>query len=107
MAVAGLRVSNGFADLEALYRHLDSINLLDDERLRPGWDLYFMVSLSCGSIREVWALDRHSFSLNGFAGLTCLITSLTRSHTFSHARSRSLTLTPRHSHPSPRTGATA
>lgn len=46
LSTASLRISNGFSDLEALYRHLDSIDLLNEERLRPGWDLYFMVSCS-------------------------------------------------------------
>lgn len=46
LSSATLRISNGFSDLEGLYRHLDSIDLLDEERLRPGWDLYFMASIS-------------------------------------------------------------
>jgi dCMP deaminase len=44
LGAAALRISNGSPDLDGLYRHLDAINLLDEERLRPGWDLYFMVS---------------------------------------------------------------
>ncbi len=46
LTAAALRISNGFPDLDGLYRHLDAVNLLDEERLRPGWDLYFMVSRS-------------------------------------------------------------
>lgn len=54
LSAAALRISNGFSDLGGLYRHLDAVNLLDEQRLRPGWDLYFMVSQrwSVGSRRR-------------------------------------------------------
>lgn len=38
-----VRVINSFHSISDLYAHLDSLNLLDPENLRPGWDAYFMV----------------------------------------------------------------
>lgn len=43
LAAAHVAVNNHFGTVEELYNHLDQLDLLDDERLRPGWDLYFMV----------------------------------------------------------------
>ncbi|KZT62600.1 hypothetical protein CALCODRAFT_533680 [Calocera cornea HHB12733] len=37
-------VLNGFATIPELHAHLDALDLLDPERLRPGWDSYFMVT---------------------------------------------------------------
>lgn len=42
--VAHTTVVNRFEGLNGLHAHLDQANLLDEERLRPGWDMYFMVS---------------------------------------------------------------
>lgn len=39
-------INNSFPNLEALYRHLDTIDLLHPEHLRPNWETYFMVCLS-------------------------------------------------------------
>ena len=36
---------NDYETRSALYDCLDGMNLLNEERLRPGWDTYFMVSL--------------------------------------------------------------
>lgn len=44
MAMAPVQIMNDFGTEEDLYAHLEWINLLDGERLRPGWDTYFMVS---------------------------------------------------------------
>ena len=38
-----LHVVNNFDTVAALYSHLDELNLLDEDRLRPSWDSYFMV----------------------------------------------------------------
>jgi hypothetical protein len=43
LAFAQLHIMNDFTTTEGLYAYLDQLNLLDGERLRPGWDTYFMV----------------------------------------------------------------
>ena len=40
---ATLHLVNNFDTVTALHSHLDEINLLDADRLRPSWDSYFMV----------------------------------------------------------------
>jgi hypothetical protein len=42
-----LHLVNNFDTVAALHSHLDEINLLDSDRLRPSWDSYFMVGLAC------------------------------------------------------------
>ena len=44
MSLATVKVDNCFPTVEGLWTYLDTLNLLDEERLRPGWDTYFMVS---------------------------------------------------------------
>jgi hypothetical protein len=44
MSLATVKVDNCFPTIEGLWAYLDTLNLLDEERLRPGWDTYFMVS---------------------------------------------------------------
>ena len=39
---AELRLVNQTSSLERLYATLEDLDLLDGERLRPGWDQYFM-----------------------------------------------------------------
>lgn len=34
---------NNFPNVQELEGYLDELNLVDGERLRPGWDTYFMV----------------------------------------------------------------
>lgn len=41
---AHLTIINDFPNIDDLARHVEQINLLDQERLRPGWDAYFMAS---------------------------------------------------------------
>ena len=41
-----VHIDNSFPTVAALYEHLDKLDLLNMERLRPGWDTYFMVSVS-------------------------------------------------------------
>ena len=38
-------VINNFLSVERLWQHLSELDLLNSERLRPGWDSYFMVGL--------------------------------------------------------------
>lgn len=46
MSLATVKVDNCFPTIEGLWTYLNTLNLLDEERLRPGWDTYFMVRLS-------------------------------------------------------------
>lgn len=48
----GLAVVNNYTDLESLYAHLVKLKLDDAERLRPGWDRYFMVSRAATPLRN-------------------------------------------------------
>jgi dCMP deaminase len=41
--LVNLRITNAFRSLYDFHSYLDSINLLDPDRLRPQWDTYFMV----------------------------------------------------------------
>ncbi|BEI85345.1 hypothetical protein CcaverHIS002_0507460 [Cutaneotrichosporon cavernicola] len=52
LTTAAVRITNGFPDIDGLYRHLDAVNLLDEQRLRPGWDLYFMTLASLAAHRS-------------------------------------------------------
>lgn len=38
-----LRIDNPFQSVSEFHAHLDSLDLLDVDRLRPQWDTYFMV----------------------------------------------------------------
>ena len=42
--VVNIHVINSFSTLHQLHEHLDRLDLLDSEHLRPSWDSYFMVS---------------------------------------------------------------
>lgn len=53
--LVNVHVANIFDSPQGLYSYLDDINLLNPERLRPGWDTYFMVSIYCD--------DLHTFTL--------------------------------------------
>ena len=41
--LVNVHVNNAFPSLECLHRHLDSLDLLHPEHLRPNWETYFMV----------------------------------------------------------------
>ncbi|PVG01867.1 hypothetical protein CPB86DRAFT_698584 [Serendipita vermifera] len=45
-------VVNAFPTTQALYSHLDSLNLTNPDRLRPQWDTYFMTLASLASQRS-------------------------------------------------------
>ncbi|KAH8997376.1 cytidine deaminase-like protein [Lactarius akahatsu] len=47
-----LHVVNNFDDVATLHSHLNDINLLDANRLRPSWDSYFMTLASLASMRS-------------------------------------------------------
>jgi hypothetical protein len=38
-----LNIFNDFDTIDQFHDHLDGLNLLDQDRLRPAWDTYFMV----------------------------------------------------------------
>ncbi|KAG6817967.1 hypothetical protein H0H87_012435 [Tephrocybe sp. NHM501043] len=38
-----VHIFNSFKTISGLHSYLEELNLLDPERLRPGWDAYFMV----------------------------------------------------------------
>jgi len=44
MNLATLSICNNFPTISSLYAYFDELDLLNEERLRPGWDTYFMVS---------------------------------------------------------------
>jgi len=50
--LVNVHVNNSFDSLSALHSHLDDVNLMDVERLRPGWDTYFMTLASLASHRS-------------------------------------------------------
>ncbi|KAL0240259.1 hypothetical protein I308_106809 [Cryptococcus tetragattii IND107] len=52
LTLAHVHVDNNFTDISALNWYLDRLDLLDEERLRPGWDTYFMTLASLASERS-------------------------------------------------------
>ncbi|KAI0801016.1 cytidine deaminase-like protein [Fomes fomentarius] len=50
--IASVHIVNSFETVSSLHDHLERINLLDTERLRPGWDTYFMQLASLASQRS-------------------------------------------------------
>ncbi|KAI0673391.1 cytidine deaminase-like protein [Trametes maxima] len=50
--LASVHVVNSFETLSGFFEHLSELNLLDPERLRPGWDTYFMQLASLASQRS-------------------------------------------------------
>ncbi|KAI1789752.1 cytidine deaminase-like protein [Ganoderma leucocontextum] len=50
--LATVHVVNAFQSVPAFRDHLEEINLLDPDRLRPGWDTYFMQLASLASHRS-------------------------------------------------------
>ncbi|VDC01948.1 unnamed protein product [Peniophora sp. CBMAI 1063] len=47
-----LQIVNDFTTKEDLYSHLDELNLLNSDRLRPSWDTYFMTLSELASMRS-------------------------------------------------------
>lgn len=45
--LVNIHVNNIFPNLESFHRHLDTLDLLHPEYLRPSWDTYFMVRQTC------------------------------------------------------------
>ncbi|KII94070.1 hypothetical protein PLICRDRAFT_36306 [Plicaturopsis crispa FD-325 SS-3] len=50
--LANVNIVNSFDSVSALYTHLDAMDLLNHDRLRPGWDSYFMTLASLASRRS-------------------------------------------------------
>lgn len=55
-----VHVNNSFDSLSALYSHLDDVDLMDVERLRPGWDTYFMVNIGYPNPKSILHSIRRS-----------------------------------------------
>jgi len=41
--LVNIHIINSFSSVAALHRHLDALDIMNPERLRPSWDTYFMV----------------------------------------------------------------
>ena len=50
--MVNLRIVNSFPTVADLYDYLDDLDLTNPERLRPGWDTYFMQLASLASLRS-------------------------------------------------------
>ena len=50
--MVNLRIVNSFPTVPDLYDYLDELDLTNPERLRPGWDTYFMQLASLASLRS-------------------------------------------------------
>ena len=50
--LANVHVVNSFETISGLQDHLNELDLLNKERLRPGWDTYFMQLASLASQRS-------------------------------------------------------
>jgi dCMP deaminase len=42
--LVNIQIINSFKSLQDLYSHIDKVDLLHSEHVRPSWDAYFMVS---------------------------------------------------------------
>lgn len=58
---------NNFTSVPELEEYLEEMNLLDGERLRPGWDTYFMV---CPSVMLFIPLRSDFWSSSADLGIT-------------------------------------
>lgn len=50
--IVDVHIMNAFETIDTLCDYLDDLNLTDIERLRPGWDTYFMQLASLASLRS-------------------------------------------------------
>ncbi|KAJ2695799.1 Deoxycytidine monophosphate (dCMP) deaminase [Coemansia sp. IMI 209128] len=51
LSSANVTIANTFATIAELHKHLDHLDLLNPERLRPSWDTYFMLLSELASHR--------------------------------------------------------
>lgn len=56
--LVNFHVNNSFPNLECLHRHLDALDLLHPEHLRPNWETYFMVRPTPSSMLELQKIHR-------------------------------------------------
>lgn len=49
---ANLRIMNVESDIEAFYSHLEDLDIVNPDRIRPSWDAYFMYLASLASLRS-------------------------------------------------------
>ena len=69
--LVNFHVNNSFPDLECLHRHLDTLDLLHPEHLRPNWDTYFMVRPTPSTMLEVQKLQK-SLTTSADFGISCI-----------------------------------
>ncbi|KAJ3534734.1 hypothetical protein NM688_g7088 [Phlebia brevispora] len=50
--MVNVRIINSFETIPELYEHLEELDLINPDRLRPGWDTYFMQLASLASLRS-------------------------------------------------------
>ncbi|KAI0095039.1 cytidine deaminase-like protein [Irpex rosettiformis] len=51
-ALVDVHINNAFENKEDLYGHLEELDIINGERLRPGWDAYFMRLADLASLRS-------------------------------------------------------
>lgn len=54
VGTAQVSIINDTPTIEELHQRLDSLDLMNAERLRPGWDTYFMVRRGFGDVPLYW-----------------------------------------------------
>ncbi|CAE6441196.1 unnamed protein product [Rhizoctonia solani] len=50
-SISHVSITNRFSEIAPLHEHLESLALVNPERIRPGWDDYFMLLASLASLR--------------------------------------------------------
>jgi hypothetical protein len=61
-----ISINNDFSRLSDLHAHINNLNLLDPQHLRPSWDTYFMVMSFQGEMHDL-KNDISDLSILGFA----------------------------------------
>jgi len=64
---ATLHIVNDFDTIEAFHSHLDDVDLLNEDRMRPSWDTYFMVGVVSFSLyqrKPEFSLDACIFGID-------------------------------------------